>query len=633
MGSVGESKKVRLRLVVDQDVGTADEVKWARATGGLGVEDESNHSECDDQEDAYFSEPEREVSRSGSSCELRRRATAAGIGGEVNEYVPAPCPHQESPQDLFKRPRNRLNSDFVREGSSSSSPSPVRVKRVVSEPNLSKCREDDDFVTPCSASGIDDASTADSHQWNCSAKRPASGCCRRLCKLRVATPWRAPKHTSPEPRKRTNTCQADAEEPMLSFSAWLQDEVRGRPEEAQFPAPHSHLEEVAKVPKGLEKVLFLGLLLCLDILLHELSFTPLQVMWASPRLMTLRKLSITEKGDILRLTLLMVNVLLVMFLFDVSWVYHYIRGESFLKLYVVFNMLELFERWLRSGGCDLFDLLMASMQQSWISVLPKYVVTIVYCFAHSTMHLVRILLLNVAINTSSSAMFLIIITNNFAEIKSTVFKKYEAKSLFPIVTSDIVERFYLLFDIIFVFVHLGISRKGTYGLFDITFWLMSLVLIELGTDWIKFCLISKFSELSASTLDVYKEVLIADILLSRTCNLAIITKDSMAKESTPALTVPFRGIHSFSHVPARRIGFSGVPMTTLVVIHLIMLFRSPCFAVSSWPRITAAILVASFFTMIVLAKILLGVFLLGFAVRRRKSVKKGLDLFPKIKAL
>ena len=38
-------------------------------------------------------------------------------------------------------------------------------------------------------------------------------------------------------------------------------------------------------------------------------------------------------------------------------------------------------------------------------------------------------------------------------------------------------------------------------------------LLEVGTDWVKFCLIVKFSELQASTLEIYKEVFIADILL------------------------------------------------------------------------------------------------------------------------
>lgn len=35
-------------------------------------------------------------------------------------------------------------------------------------------------------------------------------------------------------------------------------------------------------------------------------------------------------------------------------------------------MLELFERWLRSVGVDLFDLLAASCRQSLVELSPKY---------------------------------------------------------------------------------------------------------------------------------------------------------------------------------------------------------------------------------------------------------------------
>lgn len=130
-------------------------------------------------------------------------------------------------------------------------------------------------------------------------------------------------------------------------------------------------------------------------------------------------------------------------------------GVRIPQVYAIFNMLEMFERWCRSIGVDLFDLVMASARQPWRDLMPKYLWTLLYCFVHSVMHLLRVLLLHVAFNTSSSAVFLIIVTNNFGEIKSTVFKRYEAKSLFPIVASDIVERFYLLADILFVLAYFG----------------------------------------------------------------------------------------------------------------------------------------------------------------------------------
>ncbi len=65
-----------------------------------------------------------------------------------------------------------------------------------------------------------------------------------------------------------------------------------------------------------------------------------------------------EKSETFRLTLLLLNSLLVLYLIDFSFLYHYIRSQSFMKLYVFFNMLEIIERLLRSLGNDFFDVLL-----------------------------------------------------------------------------------------------------------------------------------------------------------------------------------------------------------------------------------------------------------------------------------
>ena len=122
----------------------------------------------------------------------------------------------------------------------------------------------------------------------------------------------------------------------LGFWAWVSDETASRPDESQLPrVPRSHLLEVARVPLRLEKLLAFGFLLCLDILLHELSFTPLQVLFSLPRAAAhalfgnmVGPISVTEKCDVIRLSLLMANVLLQFVFFSNSWVYHYIRGDS-----------------------------------------------------------------------------------------------------------------------------------------------------------------------------------------------------------------------------------------------------------------------------------------------------------------
>lgn len=422
------------------------------------------------------------------------------------------------------------------------------------------------------------------------------------------------------------------ERPVLRFADWFADEIAARPHDAHpEKVPRSNLLEVVQAPWRVEKILGFGFLLCLDILLHELSFTPAQVLRAVPSILRGRRLNITVQCDVLRLALILANVWLVSVVFDASFVYHYIRGESPLKLYVIFNMLEMFERWLRSTGVDLFDLVMASVQDPWRSLLSKAGLSLAISFVHSTMHLLRVLLFSVAINTSSSAVFLIIVTNNFGEIKSTVFKRYDAKGLFPIITSDIVERFYLVLDILFVLVRYSIAaHRGMCSLADVVGSLTFIVVLELVTDWLKFGLIIKFSELKAATLETYKEVLMADILLCRAKRIPGVTVQGDAKKAPGAA---LRGIHSFSHVPSRRVGFCGVPLTTLVVVHVHMLINAPCSAYVAYPRASAALLLASFFALCLLAKVLLGVILFGCAARRRKGIGEGMELYSKIKAL
>ena len=70
-------------------------------------------------------------------------------------------------------------------------------------------------------------------------------------------------------------------------------------------------------------------------------------------------------------------------------------------------------------------------------------------------------------------MFLLVVTNNFAEIKSTVFKKWESKALFVILASDMVERVYLIIDILLVLIRIVlVPKSGTAVDFgEVFFWL------------------------------------------------------------------------------------------------------------------------------------------------------------------
>lgn len=108
--------------------------------------------------------------------------------------------------------------------------------------------------------------------------------------------------------------------------------------------------------------------------------------------------------------------------------YHMIRGQSHLKLYVLYNVLEVGDRLCTSLGLDILEA---------VGELPSfqfviYVVAMGYVLVHSVVLYVQILTLNVAINSNSQTLLSLLVSNQFVELKSSVFKKFDVDSLFQL---------------------------------------------------------------------------------------------------------------------------------------------------------------------------------------------------------
>ena len=58
--------------------------------------------------------------------------------------------------------------------------------------------------------------------------------------------------------------------------------------------------------------------------------------------------------------------------------------------------------------------------------------------------------MNVAFNSQTNSLLTILISNNFVELKGSVFKKFAKPNLFQMACSDVRERFHLLVMLIFV---------------------------------------------------------------------------------------------------------------------------------------------------------------------------------------
>ncbi|KAH0522788.1 hypothetical protein TsFJ059_006579 [Trichoderma semiorbis] len=161
-------------------------------------------------------------------------------------------------------------------------------------------------------------------------------------------------------------------------------------------------------------------------------------------------LSSFHKADLLQGAVIICSSLVLMNL-DASRMYHLIRAQSAIKLYVVYNILEVGDKLLSALGQDILECLFSSETLSRNSsgrskvLLPlgMFVLALIYCVLHSIALYYQVITLNVAVNSYSNALLTLLLSNQFVEIKSTVFKRFEKDSLFQLTCADIVERFQL----------------------------------------------------------------------------------------------------------------------------------------------------------------------------------------------
>ncbi|KAH7396887.1 eukaryotic membrane protein family-domain-containing protein [Phaeosphaeria sp. MPI-PUGE-AT-0046c] len=157
-----------------------------------------------------------------------------------------------------------------------------------------------------------------------------------------------------------------------------------------------------------------------------------------------------HKADILK-GLLIVFSCFVLMRFDASRMYHGIRGQSAIKLYVIYNLLEVCDRLLSAIGQDVLECLFsretldrnADGRSKVVRPFGMFILASVYTVAHATALFYQVITLNVAVNSYSNALLTLLMSNQFVEIKGTVFKKFEKENLFQITCADIVERFQL----------------------------------------------------------------------------------------------------------------------------------------------------------------------------------------------
>ena len=106
---------------------------------------------------------------------------------------------------------------------------------------------------------------------------------------------------------------------------------------------------------------------------------------------------------------------------DMSWLYHAIRGQAMIKLYVLFTMIEIFDKLFCSLGQDVLDALYYTVRfhphDNKLRLLYDFIIAAMFMILHSLLLFAQVVTFNVAINSSNSSLLTLLISNNFAEIK------------------------------------------------------------------------------------------------------------------------------------------------------------------------------------------------------------------------
>ena len=400
-------------------------------------------------------------------------------------------------------------------------------------------------------------------------------------------------------------------------------------------------------------------------------------------------LSADHKADILKGFLILVSCIILMY-FDASRMYHGIRGQAAIKLYVIYNVLEVCDRLFSAIGQDVLECLFSKealerrsdgrskvWRPFWLFILALF-----YNLVHSTALFYQVITLNVAVNSYSNALLTLLMSNQFVEIKSTVFKKFEKENLFQLTCADVVERFQLWLMLIIIAsrniietggLSLGSSSGNPGGasstgssllpksftmLPDWTGQVMGPFFLVLGSemlvDWIKHAYITKFNNTKPAIYGRFLDILAKDYYsnafaeqnLTRRLGLPVIPLACLFIRASVQTYHMFLATYMPAPLPSPATSISlesatASPATTAALQHIDKIFRhalgrsafgagDPTLASSSnsiWSidniiaSITMAVFFLIFFLVLLALKLVLGMILLSFARSRYKDMK------------
>lgn len=403
------------------------------------------------------------------------------------------------------------------------------------------------------------------------------------------------------------------------------------------------LLNMVQVPFYLEKFMAFGLLVSFCSYLTVFTLVPLKVclqtvrvMWHMMKTATSRRTAkrcesenidapCLPRRDIISLSIIgcALSMLLGVFRLDISRMYHDIRGQAHIKLYVMFGVLEVADKLLLSLGQDLLGLLYKSTRGALMKLkfVGLFLVGVMYLLFHGYVLVYQTVSLNVAANSYSNALLTLLLSNQFAELKGSVFKRFEKEGLFQVALADLCERYLLglMISIIATRNLLQVTQMGGVGSLEAMGSLIpnswsaawnslaggaiigpAIVVFgsEIIVDWLKHCYIVKFNKFRPAVYKNYAYVLSLDFL--------------------EATTTDVGHNHNLTDyvVLMRRIGiplFASVVCSLAMTINDVKFLLLPIPGVSMYAVFANAIVVGLVFLALVFIRLILGLVVLKMA--------------------
>ncbi|RIB05025.1 eukaryotic membrane protein family-domain-containing protein [Gigaspora rosea] len=375
--------------------------------------------------------------------------------------------------------------------------------------------------------------------------------------------------------------------PFLALWEHFKDELLASDSESFEELKRERVLNFFGIPWAIEKLMVFGFFICMDSFLYTFTILPLRILLVLYTVTTkfisnfkneekrFIHLNISQKSDLLK-GVLIILVCISLQSVDAAQMYHSIRGQSVIKLYVIFNVLEIFDKLCCAFGGDILDSLFSkstlgdkkstSNTNGHLWPISHFCAAYGYILFHTIILFYLAITLNVAINSYSNALLTLLLSNQFIEIKGSVFKRFEKENLFQLSCSDIVERFQLALFLTVITVRNLIELSGSptspFSILPTSFiplfpamttleTLLTPVIIvfasELMVDWLKHAFITKFNQIRPSIYDRYIDILSRDLVDGN-----VQKSENQKKFADSSLMV------------SRRIGFAALPLACLV---------------------------------------------------------------------